>query len=113
MVGEKHAVIHPDLPRFDNSGYLVEAEGQRVFHPGDALSELVEDVDLLFLPVHAPWNKVSEVLDYARAVGAARNVAVHDMLLSDLGLDLLERMLGGMLGEHEQQYTRVTPGTEI
>jgi L-ascorbate metabolism protein UlaG (beta-lactamase superfamily) len=111
VVGEKHAVIHPELPRFDNSGFLLEAEGQRIFHPGDALSEVVEDVDLLFLPVHAPWNKVSEVLDYARAVGAARNVAIHDMLLSDLGLGLLERMLGGMLGE--QQYARVSPGTEI
>ena len=22
VVGEKHAVIHPDYPRFDNSGYL-------------------------------------------------------------------------------------------
>ncbi|MFZ5846766.1 MAG: MBL fold metallo-hydrolase, partial [Actinomycetota bacterium] len=39
VVGEKHAVIHPELPRFDNSGYLLEVEGRRIFHPGDALTE--------------------------------------------------------------------------
>jgi len=113
VVGEKHAVIHPDLPRFDNSGFLVEAEGRRIFHPGDALTEVIEDVDLQFLPVHAPWNKYSEVLDYARAVGAARNVAIHDMLLSDKGLALLERMFGQGLGEREQSYQRVAAGQDL
>ncbi|RZI86424.1 MAG: MBL fold metallo-hydrolase, partial [Microbacterium sp.] len=34
-VGEKHAIIHPELPHFDNSGYLLEIEGATVFHPGD------------------------------------------------------------------------------
>src|SRR5690348_3000394 len=38
VVGHKHAVIHPELPHFDNSGYLVEADGVSVFHPGDALT---------------------------------------------------------------------------
>jgi len=113
VVGEKHAVIHPDLPRFDNSGFLVEAEGRRIFHPGDALTEVIEDVDLQFLPVHAPWNKYSEVLDYARAVGAARNVAIHDMLLSDKGLALLERMFEQGLGEREQSYQRVAAGQDL
>lgn len=33
--GELHAVIHPDIPRVTNIGFL--ADGQ-VFHPGDALT---------------------------------------------------------------------------
>jgi L-ascorbate metabolism protein UlaG (beta-lactamase superfamily) len=113
VVGEKHAVIHPELQHFDNSGYLLEVEGRRVFHPGDAFTERPEALDLLLLPVHAPWNKVSEVIDYARAAGAPLSVAIHDGLLNERGLALAQRQLSGMLGEREQEYLRVEPGTEV
>lgn len=113
VVGEKHAVIHPELQHFDNSGYLLEVEGRRIFHPGDALSERPEDVDLLCLPVHAPWNKISEVIDYGRAVGAPLSVAIHDGLLNERGLALAQGQLSSMLGEREQEYLRVEPGTDI
>jgi L-ascorbate metabolism protein UlaG (beta-lactamase superfamily) len=113
VVGEKHAVIHPELQHFDNSGYLVEAEGRRIFHPGDAITEQPEGVDLLLLPVHAPWNKISEVIDYGRAVGAPLSVAIHDGLLNERGLGLAQRQLSGMLGEREQEYLRVDPGEEV
>jgi len=113
VVGEKHAVIHPELQHFDNSGYLLEVEGRRIFHPGDAFTERPEALDLLLLPVHAPWNKVSEVIDYARGVGAPLSVAIHDGLLNERGLALAQRQLSGMLGEREQEYLRVEPGTEV
>lgn len=113
VVGEKHAVIHPDLHGFDNSGYLLEVEGTRIFHPGDALSEQPDGVDLLLLPVHAPWNKISEVIDYGRAVGAPLSVAVHDGLLNERGLAIAQRLVSGMLGEQEQEYLRMVPGQDI
>jgi L-ascorbate metabolism protein UlaG (beta-lactamase superfamily) len=113
VVGEKHAVIHPDLQHFDNSGYLLEVEGKRLFHPGDAITEHPDAVDLLFLPIHAPWNKVAEVIEYGRAVGAPLSVAIHDGLLNDRGLGLAQRQLAGMLGEREQEYLRVEPGQEV
>lgn len=112
-VGEHHAVIHPEIPRLHNSGYLVEVEGRRVFHPGDALAPPGEHVDLLLLPVHAPWSKTSEVADFARAVGAPLSVAVHDSLLNDRGLGLVQRLVGGLLGEREQEYLRVVPGEDL
>ena len=46
-VGERHAVIHPELPRFDNSGYVVTLGETLVYHPGDALTGPGEDVDVL------------------------------------------------------------------
>jgi L-ascorbate metabolism protein UlaG (beta-lactamase superfamily) len=113
VVGELHAVIHPEWPRFDNSGYLLEVEGLRLYHPGDAFTAPDGHVDVLFLPLHAPWSRTSEVIDFARTVGAPRSVAVHDGLLNATGLGLLERMVGGMLGEREQQYLRVAPGQDI
>jgi L-ascorbate metabolism protein UlaG (beta-lactamase superfamily) len=89
--GELHAVIHPDIPRVRNVGYLLEG---RVFHPGDALTVPDRPVETLMLPVHAPWNKISEVIDYVRAVGPGIAYSIHETLLSPPGLALVGRLLG-------------------
>ncbi|MBB3086324.1 MBL fold metallo-hydrolase [Geodermatophilus sabuli] len=108
--GELHAVIHPDIPRILNVGFLV---GGQVFHPGDALTVPGEPVSTLLLPVHAPWSKVSEVIDYVRAVDADQAFAVHDGLLNDTGLGVI----GGMLGERgpgtPTPYSRLAPGDSV
>ena len=85
-VGELHAVIHPDLPRFHNSGYVVTLGDARLFHPGDALTPPDEPVDVLCVVVSAPWMKASEAVDFARLVGAPRNLAIHDRIYSEAGL---------------------------
>ena len=56
-----------------------------MFHPGDALTGPGEAVDLLLLPVSAPWLKVSEAIDFAREVGAPHNLAIHDRVYSEPG----------------------------
>lgn len=108
--GELHAVIHPDIPQIANVGFLV---GGQVFHPGDALTVPEEPVATLLLPVHAPWSKVSEVIDYVRAVHADQAYAIHDGLLNDAGLGVV----GGMLGERgpgtPTPYSRLAPGDSV
>jgi L-ascorbate metabolism protein UlaG (beta-lactamase superfamily) len=111
-VGEQHAIIHADIPRIDNSGYLFEIEGTRIFHPGDALTLPGSDVDLLLLPVSAPWLKIGECIDFARGVGAPRSVAIHDKIYSDFGLGFAATLLGSLLGE-DQEYVRVEPGQDL
>lgn len=113
VVGRKHAVIHPEMQHFDNSGYLVDVGGTTVFHPGDALTVPEADVDVLLLPVSAPWLKVSECIDYGRAVGAPRAVAIHDKIYSEAGLGIVDGHLERMLGERAQSYTRLQPGQEL
>ncbi|HEU4567413.1 MAG TPA: MBL fold metallo-hydrolase [Marmoricola sp.] len=113
VVGEKHAVIHPELPHFDNSGYLLDVEGVSVFHPGDSLTAPGEQLDLLLLPVSAPWLKVSECIDYAREVGARRSLAIHDAVYSDAGLAIADGHLQRFLGERGLDYVRLSPGTDL
>jgi L-ascorbate metabolism protein UlaG (beta-lactamase superfamily) len=90
-IGELHAMIHPDVPRVLNVGFLING---RVFHPGDAFTLPEQPVDTLLLPVHAPWSKIAEVIDFARAVKPRLAVPIHDALLSDIGLGLVDRLLG-------------------
>jgi L-ascorbate metabolism protein UlaG (beta-lactamase superfamily) len=79
VLGSQHAVIHPDLPRIPNVGYLV---GDRFFTPGDALTVPEADVELLGLPTAAPWLKLSEAVDLLRAVRPRRAFPVHDAVLA-------------------------------
>ena len=90
-VGEWHAVIHPDVPRMQNVGFVVDGT---VFHPGDAFTMPGRPVETLLTPAHAPWSKLQETIDWVRAVSPVRTVSVHDGALNDRGLGLVNRMLG-------------------
>jgi len=79
VLGSQHAVIHPDLPRIPNVGYLV---GERFFTPGDALTVPEAEVELLGLPTAAPWLKLSEAVDLLRAVTPRIAFPVHDAVLA-------------------------------
>ncbi|QYJ03795.1 MBL fold metallo-hydrolase [Nocardioides panacisoli] len=112
VVGEQHAVIHPDLPRFDNSGYVLDLGETKVFHPGDALTGPGESVDVLLTPVSAPWMKVAEGIDFARRVGAQRNVAIHDRVYSEAGLGIADTHFSRLLDEG-QEYVRLADGADL
>jgi L-ascorbate metabolism protein UlaG (beta-lactamase superfamily) len=108
--GELHAQIHPDIPRIPNVGFLVEG---LVFHPGDALTVPDEPVATLLLPVHAPWSKAAEVIDYMREVHADQAYAVHDGLLNDNGLAVVGRLLGEGGPGTPTPYRRLAPGDSV
>jgi len=105
--GELHAEIHPDIPRIANIGFLVDGQ---VFHPGDAFTVPDEPVATLLLPVHAPWSRTGDLIDYVRAVHADQAFGVHDGLLNDAGLGVV----GGLLGERgpgtPTPFSRLAPG---
>ena len=113
VVGELHAVIHPEMPRFHNSGYVLTLGETKVYHPGDALTPPGEDVDLLCLPVSAPWLKASEAVDFARDVGAPRNLAIHDRVYSEAGLGIVDGHLRLFLDPLGQEYSRIPDGTDL
>ncbi|QCB93595.1 MBL fold metallo-hydrolase [Cellulomonas shaoxiangyii] len=96
VLGERHAVIHPDLPVPANVAYLVDGA---LLHPGDSYTRppVGTAVDLLLQPVGAPWLRLADAVDYVRAVGPRRVVPIHDELLSDKGrasaVTLLRKLL--------------------
>ena len=69
--GGQHAIIHPTIPVIANVGYLIEG---RVYHPGDSLIVPTVPVETLLVPIHAPWSKVAEVVDFAVSGPGARRL---------------------------------------
>jgi L-ascorbate metabolism protein UlaG (beta-lactamase superfamily) len=112
VVGDKHAVIHPDYDRFDNSGYVVTAGERTVYHPGDALTAPGRPVDVLLAPVSAPWLKVSEAVDFVRKVGAPRSLGIHDRIYSEIGLGMVDTHMANLLPEG-QELVRRQPGEDL
>ncbi|SFI42535.1 L-ascorbate metabolism protein UlaG, beta-lactamase superfamily [Nocardioides psychrotolerans] len=111
-VGELHAVIHPDYPRFSNSGYVLSLGDTSVYHPGDALTLPGQPVDLLLAPVSAPWLKMSEAVDFVRAVGAPRSLGIHDRVYSEAGLAMVQTHMGNLLPE-VQEFLRLADGADL
>jgi L-ascorbate metabolism protein UlaG (beta-lactamase superfamily) len=111
-VGELHAVIHQDLPRVHNSGFVVTAGDMTLFHPGDALTPPDVPVDVLCVVVSAPWMRVAEAVDFALLVGAPRNLAIHDRIYSEAGLTIVDGHLRRLLS-NEQDYVRLADGADL
>ena len=106
--GGLHAEIHPDVPRVANLGFLIE---NSVYHPGDSF-DVPEGavVDTLFVPVSGPWLKLSESVDFVRAIAPRRAFALHDGLLSEAGHVVTD---GNMSRLSNCEYARLEPGSTI
>ena len=86
-VGGQHAQIHPYIPLVGNLGVVLRAADEPViYHPGDALDGEPGAVDLLCVPVSAPWAKIAETIEFVRRLAPTRGIIpIHDGLLSELG----------------------------
>ena len=84
VLGGQHAVIHPDIPRIANNGYLVDGTH---FHPGDALDTVPPgELEVLFLPTAAPWQKLADAVTYLREVAPRTAVPIHQGILAVPGM---------------------------
>ena len=109
--GGRHAVIHPDIPRVANLGFLIGDGSTTVYHPGDSFVTPGDElVDTLFVPLNAPWAKLAESLDFVRAVAPRRAYALHDALLTAAGAKIYDGHLERLSGT---EYAHLAPGTAI
>ncbi|MBN9327930.1 MAG: hypothetical protein BGO38_16515 [Cellulomonas sp. 73-145] len=111
VVGHDHAVIHPSIPVVANAAYLVDGV---VLHPGDSFTPPPAGVhvEVLLLPVSAPWMKLSEAADYLQAVAPRVAVPIHDAILSDAGLGLVDRVIPQVTGG-VAEYRRLGAGETL
>lgn len=89
-VGGRHAVIHPEIPVIDNISYLIgdDEHPAKLMHPGDALFVPGEPVEVLATPAAAPWLKISEAVDYLRAVAPRHAVPIHQGIIAAQALPI-------------------------
>ncbi|MGP4031271.1 MBL fold metallo-hydrolase [Pseudarthrobacter sp. 1C304] len=109
--GGQHALIHPQIPVVANIGYFVDSN---VYHPGDSF--VVPDgvkVQTLLVPIHAPWNKVGEVVDFVIGVRAPKAFPIHDALLNENGRGLVEGHVTRFGAKYGTEYRHLSSGDTV
>src|SRR5699024_9484455 len=97
VVGEKHAFNHDFAPIVPNAGLVLTAPDEpTLFHPGDAYDAEPGPVDILALPLNAPWAASRDTLSFVRRLRPDVIIPIHDGLLSDAGRALY--------GSHVRQF---------
>lgn len=76
--GSTHAEIFESFGQVENTGYFI---GEKFFFPGDAFTNPKKPVDVLALPVSAPWLKIKDSVEYLREVKPRVAFGVHDGIL--------------------------------
>ena len=99
-VGGRHAVIHEDIPRIGNVGLVLAVDGEpTLFCTGDMIDTTPDGVDVVAVPLNAPWCAAKETVAFLRALAAPVAIPVHDAGLSPTGRALYQRVIGGLLPE--------------
>lgn len=107
--GGKHAIIHDTIPLVDNIGVLIN---DTVYYPGDSFALPNRPLDVLALPVAAPWLKLSETIDFLSAIKPLLAFPTHDAVLSAIGKSLPDRILPVIAKKVGAEYKRID-GTSI
>jgi L-ascorbate metabolism protein UlaG (beta-lactamase superfamily) len=89
--------VYGDVPGCTNAAYLLD-DGA-LLHPGDSFFVPQQDIDVLAVAIDAPWLKLSEAVDYVRAVDPRVAVPIHEGETTDPG------KYAGMLGAFSPEGT--------
>ncbi len=108
--GSTHAVIHASIPVIDNVGVLVN---DSVYYPGDSYTLPDRPIELLAAPIGAPWLKLGDVMDFVVAVAPKNTIPVHEMVLSVIGKDLANRLVGMAAAQCGSEFTVLEPAESL
>lgn len=100
VVGRMHALVHKRIPRIPNIGFLIrDSNGPVLFHPGDSFETVPAGVDILALPLTAPWSTVGATAGFLSGVAPRLAFPIHDAGASPTGSATFLRLLADLKPE--------------
>ncbi len=111
-------MILPALPVVANVGLLVEgpsADGGRVrlFHPGDSYASIPDGVDVLALPLSAPWARIADTVEFLQTVSPSNLLPIHDATISEVAYGVYWNHVVNFGGVDADRAHRLTPGQRL
>ncbi|TKK88624.1 MBL fold metallo-hydrolase [Herbidospora galbida] len=110
VIGEWHAPTIPDAPIIQNIGFLID---DRVFYPGDALTDPGVAVETLLAPSNAPWLRVWDFIEYLRAVRPDHAFSTHDGLVNEIGQGMIDNFMAVEGKKQKADMRRLKPGESM
>src|SRR3989338_2576285 len=105
--GDKHAEIYEEFGQVQNTGYFI---GKNLFYPGDSFTNTGKKVEILALPVLAPWLKIKDSIDYAISLAPRVCFPVHDWNIKIPGI--VHRTPSVVLIKHSIEFKVLEIGKE-
>src|SRR5579859_6129010 len=102
--GKDHALVYPpNMGLVENTGYMI---ADKFYFPCDnfhppSVGQARRQVDVLALPVAGPWMKISECIDFAKAIKARTAFGVHDGMIQPNFRGFVGMMLKNLVPETE------------
>lgn len=106
--GDTHQPVHAARPVVQNVGVLID---ERVYYPGDSFTVPEKSVDVLALPIGAPWLKLSEAIDFMIAVSPRFAFPTHDGVLSRDGQGFSDANVKSFADTDGIEYERIDSET--
>ena len=109
--GGVHSEIHSSIALIDNVGVLVN---ETFYYAGDSFSAPTDVVvEILAVPIGAPWLKLSESMDYVSAIGPNRTFPVHEMVLSAAGQAISNARIAAVTEQLGGTFHPLQPGESL
>jgi hypothetical protein len=70
-------------------------------------------VDVLLCPASAPWLRSEMAIEFIRAVGAPRNLAIHDRVYSEAGHAILDMQMDTLVAPRGLEWLRRADGEDL
>lgn len=83
-IGAQHAQILPEIARIANVGVVISDGTTALFHPGDTYEYAPGGIDVLAVPLGAPWAKLSETVEFVQRVAPAAILPIHDCTIAEV-----------------------------
>ncbi len=90
----------------ENTGFRV---GEKFYYGGDSFFIPGVSIDVLALPVDAPWMKVAEAVEFAKTVHPHVVFPVHDAMQTEDTNEFYDQMFSRFLGSEKIEFVPLKP----
>ena len=108
--GKDHSAIVPGQIPCENIGVVVDGD---VVNPGDSFDLPDTKAKVLFIPIAAPWLKISESMSFIERAGPGLVIPVHDALLSELGEAISNNWIKKACDGVGAEFAYLKPGESV
>ena len=103
--GDKHEEIYEEYGQVQNTGFFIN---NKLFYPGDALTNPGKPIEILALPAIGPWVKTKDAIKYALELNPKHCFPVHDGIVT---VPVVFHMpLDQFLNKNKINFNPLTPG---
>ena len=104
--GREHALIYGQMGACENTGFRI---AEKFYYGGDSFFVPDVSVEVLALPVDAPWMKVAEAVEFAKNIHPRVAFPVHDAMQTEDTNEFYDQVFPRFLTPENIEFVPLKP----